>query len=264
MLAGCIAVSGPIIVGHRGTGASGPRRDNPYPENTLPSIRRAFCEGADLVEIDVRLDGCGIPIVWHDKEVTINGREVPVREVSYHDMPPVEAATGMRARVPTLCEAVQLALCLGCCHKVLIVELKTDDDACHRRCLVPAVLNVLRNHDALDRVMIASADPEALRLVERQEPGITTGFFAQLPAQAWPTVWQMLGPDPTPIDWILLRQRFGLTAFSQQRILLKARDKGIGVGVWTVDHPIAMRYFAARGFDMLITDEPDVARRTFD
>jgi len=262
MLGACLSLAAPVIVGHRGTGPSGPH--NPYPENSLPAIRRAFVEGADLVEIDVRLDACGVPILWHDKDVEINGRKVPVRSVSRQQMPPLVGATGLRTCVPTLCQAVELALQCGCCHKVLIVELKTDDDSCQRRRLVCAVLKVLRNHDALDRVMVASADPEAVKMVDRQAPGVTTGFFAQLPGQAWPTVWEMLGPEPTNIEWILLRQRFGLSAFSQQRLLRRAQDKGIGVAVWTVDRSLVMRYFDFRGFDMLITNQPDVARETFD
>jgi len=261
LMAGCLAAPGPLVVGHRGTGSSGPLSENPFPENTLPSIRQGFREGADIVEVDVRLDRDGIPILWHDETVKIDGRKIPVREVSYRQMPPVEGAGGMRAPVPTLCAALRLALCMGCCHKVLLIELKTEDECCDKCRLVSAVLHVLRCHDAVQRVIIGASETEALRMVERMQPGITTGFFARLPRQAWPTVWEMLGPEPTPIDWIFLRQRFGMTPFSQARILRRAGDKRIGVGVWTVDHPLLLRFFDFRGFDMLITNEPDVASR---
>ena len=50
------------IVGHRG--ASGEN-----PENTLLSFDRALEQGADALELDVRLTADGVPVVIHDATV---------------------------------------------------------------------------------------------------------------------------------------------------------------------------------------------------
>ena len=49
----------PLIIGHRGASAVAP-------ENTLASFARAFRDGADGIELDVRLARDGVPVVIHD------------------------------------------------------------------------------------------------------------------------------------------------------------------------------------------------------
>ena len=48
----------------RGAGASTP--DNPYPENSLSSFRKAIAPGANGIELDVELTSDGRLIVMHD------------------------------------------------------------------------------------------------------------------------------------------------------------------------------------------------------
>jgi glycerophosphoryl diester phosphodiesterase len=57
------------IIAHRGF----MRR---FPENTLVAVRGSFDEGADAVEVDVRLSADRVPVVMHDETVdrTTNGR----------------------------------------------------------------------------------------------------------------------------------------------------------------------------------------------
>ena len=49
----------PINVGHRGAGNSS--AENPYPENTIPSLLAAAEQGATMVEIDVQISADGVP-----------------------------------------------------------------------------------------------------------------------------------------------------------------------------------------------------------
>src|SRR2546427_1676999 len=49
----------PLIIGHRGASAVAP-------ENTLAAFARAFADGADGIELDVRLARDGVPVVMHD------------------------------------------------------------------------------------------------------------------------------------------------------------------------------------------------------
>ncbi|MBW8771232.1 MAG: hypothetical protein JF589_15870 [Gemmatimonadetes bacterium] len=56
------------IIAHRGF----MRR---FPENTIVAVRSAFDQGADAVEVDIRLSADGVPMVMHDETVerTTNG-----------------------------------------------------------------------------------------------------------------------------------------------------------------------------------------------
>ena len=56
---GHISDSRPLIIGHRGASATAP-------ENTLAAFDQAFKDGADGIELDVRLARDGVPVVIHD------------------------------------------------------------------------------------------------------------------------------------------------------------------------------------------------------
>ena len=53
----------PKIIAHRGV----TRNDQ---ENTLPAFHQAFSEGADGLEIDVRLSKDEKPIIFHDEDTS--------------------------------------------------------------------------------------------------------------------------------------------------------------------------------------------------
>jgi glycerophosphoryl diester phosphodiesterase len=57
----------PLIIGHRGASALAP-------ENTLAAFARAFDDGADGIELDVRLARDGVPVVIHDPSLSHTGR----------------------------------------------------------------------------------------------------------------------------------------------------------------------------------------------
>lgn len=68
------------ILAHRGAARTGP-------ENTLEALKRCRAEGADAVELDVRLCADGEPVVFHDEDarrlagVGARIRDLPWREV---------------------------------------------------------------------------------------------------------------------------------------------------------------------------------------
>ena len=56
----------PLIIGHRGASALAP-------ENTLAAFARALDDGADGIELDVRLAKDGVPVVIHDATLRRTG-----------------------------------------------------------------------------------------------------------------------------------------------------------------------------------------------
>jgi len=119
------------VIAHRG--ASGQ-----YPENTLLAFAKAREQGADALELDVRVTADGVPIVLHDPtlERTTNGVGMAAR-LSWTEVRRVDAGRG--ERIPTLAEVLA-----GFPTTPLLVEIKEPEAG-------PAALDVLRRHRAADR-----------------------------------------------------------------------------------------------------------------
>src|SRR5262249_27028360 len=72
----------PLVLGHRGA-------RHAAPENTLRAFELALAEGADGIELDVRLDGDGRVIVLHDRtleRVTAGGETRDVEALGAHEL----------------------------------------------------------------------------------------------------------------------------------------------------------------------------------
>ncbi len=81
------------IIGHRGARGLAP-------ENTLAAIDKALANGADMIEIDVRVSSDGVPVLSHGKSLAGHPR-LHIREHSY------QALQAARPDLPTLDEAVR-------------------------------------------------------------------------------------------------------------------------------------------------------------
>ena len=69
------------LIGHRGCGSLEFKKDsdeNPL-ENTLLSFETAGQRGIPMVELDVQLARDGLPVIYHDLEITAYFRKVPIR-----------------------------------------------------------------------------------------------------------------------------------------------------------------------------------------
>jgi len=111
-----------MIFGHRGAGSH-------EPENTLRAIRWALRNGADGVEVDVRITKDGIPVLIHDESVdrTTNGSGI-VKDFLLRDLKRLDAGKG--EEIPTLKEAIEVIKHRG----KLLLHVKTLEakEAIHR------------------------------------------------------------------------------------------------------------------------------------
>jgi glycerophosphoryl diester phosphodiesterase len=92
-----------LVVAHRGASAR-------VPENTIAAFQAAVEEGADVVELDVRLTEDGIPVVLHDPDVTSTTDGTGyVHQLTLAEVKRLDASPGERERheVPTLAEALE-------------------------------------------------------------------------------------------------------------------------------------------------------------
>lgn len=93
----------PILIAHRG-GFLGPNA----PENSAASIRLANDHGYDMVELDVREAGDGVPVLYHDRTMGRHtGRDGQVEDFSSEELARI-VYLGSNQRILTLAQALEL------------------------------------------------------------------------------------------------------------------------------------------------------------
>ncbi len=236
----------PINAGHRGTGNS--KADNPYPENTIPSLLQAIEEGATNVEFDVRMSADGVPVLMHDSslEATTDGEGCvsahTVAELQQLDAGAGTPMAGEGVTVPTLAEVVlQVPIDLN-------VEMKYDGGgACpevSREEFAAAVLEVLEADDQDRLRSISSFDLMLLEAVRAQDPDIYLGYLA-------------LTADLLPLAVEAGFQALNLNiANVNADVVAQVHAEGLEVNVWTVDDPVDIADMFAADVDAIITNEP--------
>jgi glycerophosphoryl diester phosphodiesterase len=225
------------IWGHRGASAHAV-------ENTLAAFRRARADGADGVELDVRLSADGEVVVFHDDDLRrLCGRPERV------DRLPLAALREVRARgeaIPTLDEALEELAGLR-----VNVEIKAAGRIPPRG-LCAAVARAILRHAPGD-VIVSSFHPLALAELRARAPSLETGLlFAHDQARPLREAWarhllrvRAVHPDHALVD---------------ARRVARWRREGLAIHVWTVDDPAEVRRLAALGVDAIIANDPAAAR----
>ncbi|MCU1601103.1 MAG: hypothetical protein JWO22_1812 [Frankiales bacterium] len=212
------------------------------PENTLASIERALRQGADGVEVDVRVTADGVPVCHHDPsfERTADDRRA-LSMTGYADLPWIGSH-----RVPRLSEVVDLVAGRG----QLVVELKPPGwPALEAPESVSAVARVLRRH-ALGHVTVSSFDRLRLRAFRNLGLGCPTA---------------LLGRPAVPLLGLVRQsQQDGHPDVHPHVSSVLARPEHVSPGLrmtsWTVNRPADLAQARALGLHAVITDDPAAAR----
>lgn len=224
------------ITAHRGSAFSAP-------ENTASALERAIVDGADYLEVDVRMTADDKLILWHDADLKrIYGRPERISELPWEQIRSLDAGAWFSPdyegeRVLTLSELISLAR--GRAN--LFLDLKPDHNS---RDLASKVIDVLRRENALQGTVIAAAERHLLNEVRAMEPGLQTALLAQF----------VIGP--------LHEEQFNILGLRYNQVttgsVARAKQLGYELHVWTVNQPSDMSRLIDMGVDNIITDRPDV------
>ena len=226
------------VIAHRG--ASGQ-----YPENTLLAFAMGLEQGADALELDVRVTADGVPIVLHDPtlERTTNGAGAVAR-LRLTDVRRADAGGG--ERVPTLAEVLRRFPATP-----LLVEIKETGAA-------RATLAVLRDHRAERRVLVGAFQWAALAPFRGSE-------FARAPVRV--EVALFWAGSRLGLSWgsrwcraLSVPEHSGRLRVVDRRFLTAARRARVPVHVWTVDDPSQATRLRALGVCGIITNYPERMR----
>ncbi|WP_372683079.1 glycerophosphodiester phosphodiesterase [Desulfosarcina sp.] len=234
----------PLFIAHRGYSAR-------YPENTLAAFNGAIDAGAHMIELDVCLSKDRHLVVIHDKTVdrTTNGTGA-VKALTLDQLGRLDAGSWFdprfnTERLPTLAQVLDAAK--G--HLMVNIEIKPEAfeaegpaDAVERQ-----VLNLVREKNMLDEVLVSSFEWLMLDNLRKLEPGLALGLLAEVPADGRLRRWhhRIKGFSWHP-DFRVLTQ--------QQVDSLHAL--GARVFPYAVDGRIDSIGMLAMGVDGLIVDDP--------
>ncbi|MFF1714793.1 glycerophosphodiester phosphodiesterase [Streptomyces sp. NPDC058268] len=209
-------------------------RGDPYRvrENTLPSLRSALDQGADAVEIDVRLSRDGVPVLLHDASLKrLWELDRPLSALS------VDELRGLTEDgVPTLEEAV--AATEG--HRLMVDLPGATPES------VRTVVGAIADCGAAERTYYC-AGARTMLAVRAADPAAEIAL-----------TWTSLAPpragvlDAIRPRW--LNYRFSLL---NRDLVGRVQHEGLLVSAWTPDTKRSMRRLIDIGVDSITTNRVD-------
>jgi glycerophosphoryl diester phosphodiesterase len=224
-----------IVLGHRGGRGEG------WPaENSLAAFQRALDEGADGVELDVRLCASGEPMVLHDPSLA--------RVTGGRDRRPLHRVR--RVELPTLAGGLAIPALEGALDLLhgRIVNVEVKADAPGRLALVRAAVRAISRARPVE-VVVSSFDPMVVLAVAAVAPRLPRAVLvgARTPRLA------------TGLP-LALRSAIGAAHLDDVTInaarVDRLRRAGLRVVGWTVNDVTRAEALRDMGVEWLITDAP--------
>lgn len=232
----------PLVFAHRGGAKLGP-------ENTLLAFDRGLAAGADGLELDVRLAADGEVVVMHDATVDrTTGAQGPVNRFTSGQLATLDVL-GTGQGVPRLREVLERYR-----DAAVIVEMKEASAD-----LARAVVDVVREARAIDRVVLGSFYAVPLEAARTYEPRIPTGSAKDETRLALYASYVGLRPWWARYRAFQVPERTGGRRVVSKRFVSLAHAAGLAVQVWTVDTAEDTARLLAYGVDAVISDRPDLA-----
>lgn len=255
-----IASKRPLVIGHRGYCQLAP-------ENTLPSFKLATTAGADLIELDYHHTKDGKLIVIHDGDLdrTTDAtnrwpeKRIKVASRTAAEIQSLDAGSWFDAKyagtkIPLLTEALDTIQQ----RSVTLIERKAGDPG--------ACIELLRNKDLINKVVVQAFDWQYLREFREQEPNQILGALG--PPNLLPDGKKPSGRSKElSAAWLDDLQKTGAKIavwndqVSKQSVQL-AHERGLRVWVYTINDPALANRLLDMGVDGLITNNTSLIWKT--
>ncbi len=235
--------SRPLLLGHRGA-------RHAAPENTFAAFDLALEEGADGVELDVRLNADAEVMVCHDLTLArvTEGREPrAIHRLTSSQCRALRLAGG--EPLPFLSDVLDWAERHQVC---LNVEIKADDPRKYQ--LVRAVAQLTQDRADSAHLLISCFNPLVALVHEALAPRVPTAWLidSALLVGSAARLWTRRAP---------LHPKAALINAARMR---EWKLQGRRVHTWTVNDPVRAQELAALGVDCLISDNPAALLRALD
>lgn len=212
-----------VSIAHRGDWSK-------HPENTIEAFREAVQNGADMLELDVKLTKDGYGIIVHDEDLKrIWGDTRLVKDLTWNEIQQI-SVDGYR--IPSF---EQLVSTIQVPYMVDFVDYETAD----------VIADVLRRQKNLERFLVVTGNIPAIARVKQLLPEVTTGL-----------TWNESDP---PTNTLL--QDLGVRYFNPYFRLLhpdvvaNMQEQGYNVSCWTVDKADDMRRLVDMGVNAIVSNQ---------
>ncbi|OFX84201.1 MAG: hypothetical protein A2W99_00295 [Bacteroidetes bacterium GWF2_33_16] len=234
------------IIAHRGESFDAP-------ENTLSSINRAWNNGIDAVEIDVRLTKDNRVVVIHDPHTFRVARKLKwIRNSTLLDLKKVDVGKFKNnkykgEKIPELSEVLR-TVPVG---KKIIIEIKSSSK------IIPFInLAIVNSGLQADQIEIISFNLKTLIKAKKQMPNISFLWILELD-YFW--ISKILTPSfETIISTAIQNELNGLNLFAgtllNAEIIKRIKSANLRLYAWTVNNPEKAKKLLGFGVDAIITD----------
>jgi len=235
------------IIGHRGASADAP-------ENTLASMKLAWDQGADAVELDLWLSKDGKLIVFHDadtKRFEPTPRKITsltLEEARKLDVGSWKGAQFKGEPIPTL-ESILATIPNG---RRIVLEIK---DGPH---IVPEFTRVLRASGVSEKqLVVISFKYDSLLASKKDWPNVEHYFLMDYKkdakTQAFPELKPLIARAKSGgFDGLNLQFNWPIT----KEFTAEAKAAGLKLYVWTVDDVAMARRWKDAGVEGITTNKP--------
>jgi len=241
------ALRGPLLYAHRGAPLE-------LPENSLEGFAVALACGADVLEIDVHMTRDGHVVVAHDPDgartsgVAHAIRACTLAEVKGWDIaagPGLSCPRGRPCCMPTLDEV--LATFPGV---PLNVDVKQS-----RPSMLAALLRVIADHDAHERVLLTSFSTRITQRIRALGYRGPTGLAQAEAAVAVLAPRLLLWPLSLRGRRLQVPLRAGPFELDRRQVVDEMHDQGVAVDYWVVNDVGEAERLLELGADGIITDD---------
>ncbi len=242
------------VIAHRGASFDAP-------ENTLSAFELAIAQGADMIELDVRLSRDQEVMVFHDRSLKRTaGDEQLLQQLSLRELKHLDAGGWFEPHfageeIPTLAEVLQI--CQG--RIMLNIEIKKDAVFRSEALIEKKILALLEQYNMSHQVMISSFEPLALKRIKEMTPQISTALLygntvrsnlrSKLPVYGFQAFRWLLA---VKADSLNLRYPL-VTAASMRR----SRETRIRMHPFTADSVKSQKKLIRLGVHGIITNRPE-------
>jgi len=233
------------IIGHRGA-------SDDAPENTISSIKEAFRQGADGVEVDVRITKDGKVICIHDKNtLRTTGLSLDINEAKYDELQELDAGSWkssawLNEPIPLLDEALEEVPA----DKEIFIEVKTGLEI-----IDPLILLIQSSKIQQKNISVISFNDQVIKKIKLCLPNITANllvaFDPSYNEEKLPQLLENIGADGVGVQ-----NHPKLT----RSFVEKIKNLNKNTHVWTVNEGDEAKEYSLMGLSSITTNKPSHIR----
>jgi len=229
------------IIGHRGA-------SDDAPENTISSIKEAFRQGADGVEVDVRITKDGKVICMHDKNtLRTTGLSLNINKVKYSELKELDAGSWKSSAwvnepIPLLEEALEEVPE----EKEIFIEIKTGLE------IIDPLISLIQSSKIKQKnISVISFSDQVIKKIKLRLPDITANLLVAFDPpynkEKLPQLLENIGADGVGVQ-----NHPKLT----RSFVEKIKNLNKNIHVWTVNEGDEAKEYSLMGLSSITTNKP--------